>query len=129
MSENVNYGLIGCGMMGQEHLRNIALLPNTRVAAIFEPNQIMADAAKATAPNAKLCGSLSDLLAEDLDVVALVLERLVGAEHARGVGHLRLPQAEVERHAEDVARLAGDVDRVVRTVLDRELQATTTTTT
>ena len=71
MSENVNYGLIGCGMMGQEHLRNIALLPNTRVAAIFEPNQIMADAAKATAPNAKLCGSLSDLLAEDLDCLLI----------------------------------------------------------
>jgi len=23
---NVRYGIIGCGMMGQEHLRNIALL-------------------------------------------------------------------------------------------------------
>ncbi len=34
----LNYGLIGCGMMGQEHLRNIALLANARVAAIFEPD-------------------------------------------------------------------------------------------
>ncbi|MEY4734657.1 MAG: hypothetical protein RLZZ464_2723, partial [Pseudomonadota bacterium] len=25
------YGIIGCGMMGQEHLRNIALLPGAQV--------------------------------------------------------------------------------------------------
>ncbi|MDJ0640976.1 MAG: Gfo/Idh/MocA family oxidoreductase [Paracoccaceae bacterium] len=61
----VNYGIIGCGMMGQEHLRNIALLPGARVAAIFEPNQIMADAAKSIAPNARLLPSLEDLLADE----------------------------------------------------------------
>ena len=33
MTKVTNYGLIGCGMMGQEHLRNIALLPGARVAA------------------------------------------------------------------------------------------------
>ena len=38
MTTVTNYGIIGCGMMGQEHLRNIALLPGTRVAAIFEPD-------------------------------------------------------------------------------------------
>ena len=72
MSEIVNYGIIGCGMMGQEHLRNIALLPGTRVAAIFEPNRIMADAAKAIAPNARMCGSIADLLAvEALDCLLI----------------------------------------------------------
>jgi hypothetical protein len=25
MAKQVSYGIIGCGMMGQEHLRNIAL--------------------------------------------------------------------------------------------------------
>ena len=45
VSSVVNYGIIGCGMMGQEHLRNIALLPEARVAAIFEPNQIMSASA------------------------------------------------------------------------------------
>jgi predicted dehydrogenase len=37
-TRTITYGIIGCGMMGQEHLRNIALLPGTRVAAIFEPD-------------------------------------------------------------------------------------------
>ncbi|MEO0915516.1 MAG: Gfo/Idh/MocA family oxidoreductase [Pseudomonadota bacterium] len=68
----VNYGIIGCGMMGQEHLRNIALLPEARVAAIFEPNEIMANTAKAIAPNAQLCPSLDDLLAiETLDCLLI----------------------------------------------------------
>ena len=31
----VRYGIIGCGMMGQEHLRNIALLPGASVTRIF----------------------------------------------------------------------------------------------
>ncbi|MEM9972340.1 MAG: Gfo/Idh/MocA family oxidoreductase, partial [Pseudomonadota bacterium] len=62
MEQPVNYGIIGCGMMGQEHLRNIALLPGARVAAIFEPNEIMANAAKAIAPNATLVGSIDELL-------------------------------------------------------------------
>jgi predicted dehydrogenase len=69
----VNYGLIGCGMMGQEHLRNIALLPDARVAAIFEPNQIMADRAKSIAPNARMYGSVQDLLGDDsLDCLLIV---------------------------------------------------------
>ena len=62
----VNYGIIGCGMMGQEHLRNIALLDGARVAAIYEPDEIMANAAKAIVPNAKLCASMEDLLSMDV---------------------------------------------------------------
>ncbi len=73
MSQIVNYGIIGCGMMGQEHLRNIALLPGARVAVIYEPDELMANAAKAIAPNAKLVGSLEDLLSfEPLDCLVVV---------------------------------------------------------
>ena len=65
MKDKINYGIIGCGMMGQEHLRNIALLPDARVAAIYEPNQYQADASKAIAPNARLKSSVEELLADD----------------------------------------------------------------
>ncbi len=61
----LNYGIIGCGMMGQEHIRNIALLPGARVAAIYEPDEIMAAKAKAMAPNARLFSSLSELLRDE----------------------------------------------------------------
>ncbi|MEM9710454.1 MAG: Gfo/Idh/MocA family oxidoreductase [Pseudomonadota bacterium] len=82
--KTIHYGIVGCGMMGQEHLRNIALLPEARVAAIFEPDAIQAAAAKAIAPNAKLYGALWELLAHDpLDCL------LVASPN-----HLHVPQLE-----------------------------------
>jgi len=57
-----HYGLIGCGMMGQEHLRNIALLPDTNVAAIYEPDHGMAQEALTFAPNAVITDSIEALL-------------------------------------------------------------------
>ena len=72
MGKVINYGVVGAGMMGQEHLRNIALLPGARVAAIFEPEEIMAAKAKSIAPNARMVGSLWDLLsADDLDCLLI----------------------------------------------------------
>ncbi|PRD40881.1 oxidoreductase [Phyllobacterium phragmitis] len=59
----LNYGIIGCGMMGQEHLRNIALLENAGVAAIFEPDPAMRATASAMAPKAVITGSVAELLA------------------------------------------------------------------
>ncbi len=63
MASRTRYGIIGCGMMGQEHLRNIALLPDTEVAAIFEPDPAMATAAAAIAPDAARCASVEALVA------------------------------------------------------------------
>ena len=72
MAQTVNYGIIGCGMMGQEHLRNIALLPDARVAAIFEPDTGMAAKAKELAPDAMMVRSVAELLAfGDLDCLLI----------------------------------------------------------
>ena len=57
------YGIIGCGMMGQEHLANIALLPGARVGAIFEPDAGMRARAAALAPGAVMVNSLAAVLA------------------------------------------------------------------
>ncbi|MBB6180295.1 Gfo/Idh/MocA family protein [Pseudorhizobium flavum] len=56
------YGVIGCGMMGQEHLRNIALLPDADVIAIFEPDATMRQRAAAIAPQAVFVASVPELL-------------------------------------------------------------------
>lgn len=58
----LQYGLIGCGMMGREHIRNIALLPTAEVAAIFEPDPEMRALAAAMVPNAVVHDSLPALL-------------------------------------------------------------------
>ena len=57
------YGMVGCGMMGQEHLRNMALLPGIEVAAIFEPDAGMRARSQALAPGAQQLDSLEALLA------------------------------------------------------------------
>lgn len=72
MSRQINYGLIGSGMMGQEHLHNIALLEGARVAGIFDPDAGMRAKAGEIAPGAALCDSLDALLAlPDLDCLVV----------------------------------------------------------
>ena len=67
-----NYGIIGCGMMGHEHLRNIALLEGTNIAAIYEPDREMAASAFRIAPNAIMAKSIDDLLAvQNLDCLVI----------------------------------------------------------
>ena len=58
----LKYGIIGCGMMGQEHLRNIALLEGAGVAAIFEPDPAMRAEAARLAPGAVMAESLAEVV-------------------------------------------------------------------
>jgi myo-inositol 2-dehydrogenase/D-chiro-inositol 1-dehydrogenase len=39
MSDVVRYGIIGTGMMGCEHIRNLALVPGAKVTAIADPHE------------------------------------------------------------------------------------------
>ena len=50
MKTDLRYGIIGCGMMGQEHIRNIALVDGAEVVAICEPDPGMQAAARALVP-------------------------------------------------------------------------------
>jgi len=47
--KTIRYGLIGAGMMGQEHIRNIALLDQASVAALADPDEGMRNASAALA--------------------------------------------------------------------------------
>ncbi len=62
---SIGYGIVGCGMMGREHIRNIALLPDAHVAAIFEPDPDMLAAAMTLAPGSRPAASVAELLAMD----------------------------------------------------------------
>ena len=67
------YGIVGCGMMGREHIRNIALMKDAEVGVIFEPDPAMAAAAAELAPGATLVDSLDSLLAhKPLDCLLIV---------------------------------------------------------
>jgi myo-inositol 2-dehydrogenase / D-chiro-inositol 1-dehydrogenase len=63
MQTDLRYGIIGCGMMGQEHIRNIALLDGAEVVAICEPDIGMQVAARALVPGLKVVNTIAALLA------------------------------------------------------------------
>ncbi|MEY2890809.1 MAG: hypothetical protein RJA98_717 [Pseudomonadota bacterium] len=72
MKEHVRYAMIGCGMMGQEHLRNLALIDGAEVAVVFEPDAGMREATRALVPQARFVDDLPALLAAP-DIGALVI--------------------------------------------------------
>ena len=86
----VRYGIIGCGMMGQEHLRNIALLPGASVTRIFEPDDAMAADSLALAPGAQRANSLADVVtAPDVDCLLVASPNFRHAEQLREIAALR----------------------------------------
>ena len=64
--DELSYGLIGAGMMGREHIRNIALLDGARVGAVADPDDAMRDASRELAgPDCASFSDHRDLLAAD----------------------------------------------------------------
>jgi predicted dehydrogenase len=72
MTETVRYGLIGAGMMGREHIRNLALVPGAAVTAIADPDAAQRDMSAAAAGGARAFADHRDLLDSGL-VDALVI--------------------------------------------------------
>jgi myo-inositol 2-dehydrogenase/D-chiro-inositol 1-dehydrogenase len=71
-SNTTRYGLIGCGMMGQEHLRNIALLPGVEAAVIFDPDASSNDTSRQLAPGARMVTEIDEVLsAPSLDALVI----------------------------------------------------------
>ncbi len=62
MTNTVRYGIIGCGMMGQEHIRNISLLPRAEIAAVFDPDPVMLTEAESLVPGVAVAESLVELI-------------------------------------------------------------------
>ena len=90
MSDPVRYGIIGCGMMGQEHLRNIALLPGASVTRIFEPDDGVAQGSLALAPGAVRAASLAEVVqASDVDCLLIASPNFRHAEQLREIAALR----------------------------------------
>ena len=110
MTQATRYGMIGCGMMGQEHLRNIALLPDTQITAIFEPDPQMQKAAASFAPEAVFCNSLEALLRRsDLDCLVIVSPNYMHLDQLEQIAKFPARPVLVEKplftDPEDLARI------------------------
>jgi predicted dehydrogenase len=88
--DQIRYGIIGCGMMGQEHLRNLALVQGAVVAGIFEPDAGMRAQAAALAPQARFHDSLESLLAQpDLDALLIASPNYLHVPQIRQIAATR----------------------------------------
>ncbi len=68
----IRYGMIGAGMMGREHLRNLHLLPEAEVKAICEPDEEQQRLALEMAPGIVVEPELGKFLSRD-DLDALII--------------------------------------------------------
>jgi predicted dehydrogenase len=90
VNQLTRYGIIGCGMMGQEHLRNIALLPGAQVTRIYEPDDGMAQLSLSLMPNAQRAANLSEVVtASDVDCLLIASPNFRHAEQVREIASLR----------------------------------------
>ena len=82
----LRYGLIGAGMMGHEHMRNLALLDGVEVVAFSDPNADMRAAAGALVPGAQAFTDHKDLLSADVaDAYLIASPNDMHAAHLRDV--------------------------------------------
>lgn len=68
----LRYGLIGSGMMGQEHIRNINLLEGCEVTAVADPDEGMRSRSAQTAGGAAAFADYRDMLSADVCDVLLI---------------------------------------------------------
>jgi predicted dehydrogenase len=99
-SPTLRYGFIGCGMMGQEHLRNLALVPGSVVTRIFEPDDEMAARSLALAPQARRAASLEAVVeADDVDALVVTSPNFCHAEQLQRIAALRALPVLLEKPA------------------------------
>ncbi len=73
MAKSVGYGMLGCGMMGQEHLRNIALIEGAHVVGIIEPDPTMRNRCSELVPDVQFFDTLDEMLSANLALDAIVV--------------------------------------------------------
>ena len=85
-----NYGLLGTGFMGQEHIRNLSFIDGCEVTAFFEPDADMRAKTQALVPNAYTANSLEDLVGRpELDALVIATPNYQHAEQLRTIAGLR----------------------------------------
>ena len=107
-ANTLRYGMIGCGMMGQEHLRNMALLPQAQTVAIYEPDAGMRAAALALAPHARAVDSMEAVIdAADVDALVITSPNFCHADQLLAIAARRPLPVLVEKPAcTDLASVA-----------------------
>ena len=111
MTEKV-YGLIGCGMMGIEHLLNVSRLDGARVGVVYDPLRDNAERAAQLAGGAQVADSVDDLLAANpLDAVIICSPNFCHVDQLEQIASVRplpiLCEKPLYTRREDATRIAA----------------------
>lgn len=112
-------GFLGTGWIGRHRLEALAASGAAEIAAIADPVAANADAARSLAPDARVTGSLDELLDTGLDGVVIATPSALHAEQAVAVlerGLAVFCQKPLGRSAEETARVveaARGADRLL----------------
>ena len=98
MLKPLRYGFIGCGMMGQEHLRNLAMIKGVEVKAIFEPDSRMRLECTHLVPKARFTKSEEEVIsAEDVDALIITSPNNFHATQLENISSIRPMPVLVEK--------------------------------
>jgi predicted dehydrogenase len=112
----LQYGIIGCGMMGQEHIKNILLLDNTEVTAIFEPDAKMREVAQSLVPSVQFEPSIDNLVKrEDLDCLVIVSPNYLHADQLRLIAEINPLPILVEKPLITNPKDQADIENMIAT--------------
>ena len=90
MLKTLRYGFIGCGMMGQEHLRNLTMIEGIRVTAIYEPDTRMRSESARLVPEARFTESEEEVIrAEDVDALVIASPNYLHARQLELISSIR----------------------------------------
>ena len=86
----LRYGLIGCGMMGREHIRNVALVEGVEFACVYDPVAELAEAAGALAGGARVAQTLDGVIEDGrLDAVVIASPNFVHVDQVEAIARKR----------------------------------------
>ena len=110
--DRVRYGLVGAGMMGQEHIRNVALLGDAKIAVIHEPDATQRALAMALAPGALFVDSVAALADHAaIDCIAIASPNHLHVDQLEAIAARRTLPILMEKplftQAEDARRIAS----------------------
>ena len=118
MTSSRRYAILGCGMMGREHMRNIALVPGIELVAIADPDagsrQAAAQLAAELGQSPQILENVEDALGLAPDAVIIASPNYTHFEMLKTImPHgpailVEKPLCTTVEHAEQIAELAED---------------------
>ncbi|MCC6862722.1 MAG: Gfo/Idh/MocA family oxidoreductase [Bryobacterales bacterium] len=78
--DEVRIGMVGCGLFGESHLQAFRAVAGARVTAVYDTDPAVAGERAKAFHIPKICASLEELCAEDLDAVDVVTPEQIHLE-------------------------------------------------